>query len=307
MPCATICSMRHATGSDVSLAAVRGIARKRPEQEFLLNRLYGAHVSPWFTLGCLRLGLTPDQVTLLGAAFGAVGVALLLLPLGPWSIAAVIALQVGYVLDFSDGQVARLTGRTSHAGAYLDWLTHFYVPVAAVLAMAASLAWSSGWFWYLPLGILAGLELAAFAFSCKEHILVSMARLDPRLPTDAGFLVALADDARAGDVQRASAGPATAARAGHGGIAGRLHRPGPRAVVGELLIYPGAVHLLSVAVVVDTLLMDPPVGLRTVALLGWAALLAVHVPLAARRNHALIRAVEARAPGLEASDPARPR
>ena len=295
--------MRHATGPDVSLAAVRRLARKRPEQEFLLNRLYGAHVSPWFTVVCLRLGLSPDQVTLLGAAAGAVGAALLLLPLGPWSLVAIVALQVGYVLDFSDGQVARLTGRTSHAGAYLDWLTHFYIPVGAVLAMAAGIAWSSGWFGYLPLGILAGLELAAFAFSCKEHILVSMGRLEPRLLREGGFIVALADDARPGDVAAAPADPGVST-AGHGGLAGRMHPAGPRSLVGELLIYPGAVHVLSVAVVVDTVLGDPALGLRTVALVGWAALLLVHVPMTVRRNHALIRAVETRA-SLDRADAGR--
>ena len=165
----------------MSLRAVRELARKRPEQEFFLNRLYGAHVSPFFTVLCLRLGLSPDQVTIVGAAFGAFGVAMLFLPLGWWTLAGVIALQVGYVLDFSDGQVARLTGRTSAAGSYLDWLTHFYIPVGAALAVAASLAWATGAFAYLVLGALAALELGSFAFSCKEHILVSIQRGDPVL------------------------------------------------------------------------------------------------------------------------------
>ena len=291
----------------VSLAAVRELARKRPDQEFFLNRLYGAHISPWFTVVCLRLGWTPDQVTLLGAAAGALGVGLLLLPLGPWSIVAVILLQIGYVLDFSDGQVARMTGRTSSAGAYLDWLTHFYVPVAAVLAMSASLAWSSGWFGYLVLGMLAALELAAFAFSCKEHILVSMARLDGRLWTLGAFHAALADDARPDDATSAPDGPpAGAASVGHGGIAGRAHEPTLRSLVGEFLIYPGAVHVLTVAVIVDTIVAPTAaVGLRSVALVGWAALLVVHLPLTVRRNHALIRAVEARtaASATDGNDP----
>jgi phosphatidylglycerophosphate synthase len=294
--------MRHPSAAPrVTLAAVQELARKRPEQEFLLNRLYGAHVSPWFTIVCLRLGLSPDQVTVLGAAAGALGVGLLFLPLGPWSVVAVVALQVGYILDFSDGQVARMTGRTSNAGAYLDWLTHFYVPVGAVLAMAASLAWSSGVFAYLVLGVLAALELAAFAYSCKEHILVSMARLDGRVWGSGAFHAALADDARPSDALDAPDGPPTAVAAGHGGIAGRTHAPGLRSLVGELLIYPGAVHVLTVAVVVDTLIAPAgAVGLRTLALLGWAALLVVHLPLTVRRNHALIRAVEART----ATDPA---
>ena len=123
-----------------------------------------------------------------------------------------------------------------------------------------------------------------------------MARLDARVWTSGAFHAALADDARAEDATAAPVGPpAGPATAGHGGIAGRLHAPTMRSLVGELLIYPGAVHVITVAVLVDTLVAPTAaLSLRTVALVGWAALLAVHVPLTVRRNHALIRAVEAR-------------
>ena len=277
----------------MTLRAVRELARKRPEQEFLLNRLYGAHVSPFFTLGCLKLGLSPDQVTVVGGAFGALGVALLLAPIGWWSLVAVLALQVGYVLDFSDGQVARLTGRTSAAGSYLDWLTHFYIPVGAALAVAASLAWSTNAFPYLVLGLLAALELGAFAFSCREHVLIAIQRLDPALGASAAFHAALADDARPADVADAPDGPAVPARTS--GIGGRRHAPTLRTVIGELLIYPGAAHLLTLAVAIDFVVGPQPIGARSVVLAAWAALLFVHAPMAIRRNHRLILAVEARA------------
>jgi phosphatidylglycerophosphate synthase len=285
----------------MTLDRVRELARKRPEQEFFINRLYGAHLSPYFTVVCLRLGLSPDQVTLVGGAIGAVGVALLFLPVGAWSIVAILALQVGYILDFSDGQVARLTGRTSLAGAYLDWLTHFYIPVGAALATAASIAWSSGWFGYLVLGMLAALELGAFAFSCREHILVALGRQDPALAATAAYHAALADDARPADVLDAPAGPASGLSAA--GISGRRHAPTWRSVIGELLIYPGAVHLLSVAVLVDLLLqvlgvvLPVPVSARGALVAAWAALLLVHAPIAIRRGHRVITAVEARAAG----------
>lgn len=277
----------------MSLSDVRALARKRPEQEFFLNRLYGAHVSPYLTVVCLRLGLSPDQVTIVGGAAGISGAALLFLPLGPWSVLGVVLLQLGYVLDFSDGQVARITGQSSAAGSYLDWLTHFYVPVLAVLATAASLAWSTGWYVFLVLGALGALELAAFAFAGKEHVLIAMQRSDPELGGSASFHAALLDDARAADVVGAPTGPAKPREAG--GISGRAHGPSIRSVIGELLIYPGAVHLLTVAVVIDLILFPTqPFGARSVVVAGWAALLAVHVPLAVTRNHAVIRAVEAR-------------
>jgi hypothetical protein len=285
----------------MTLHDVRELARKRPEQEFLLNRLYGAHVSPFFTVVCLRLGLGPDEVTLVGGAFGAIGVVLLFAPIGWWTLLAVIALQVGYVLDFSDGQVARMTGRSSAAGSYLDWLTHFYVPVGAALAVAASLAWSTGTYFYLGLGMLAALELGAFAFSCKEHVLIAIQRLDPELGSSAAFHAALADDARPNDVIEAA--PGRAVPAAPTGIGGRRHAPTIRSVVGELLIYPGAAHLLTLAVLIDVVIGPQPIGARSLVLAAWAVLLFVHAPLAIRRNHSLILAVEDRAAGRSRRTP----
>jgi phosphatidylglycerophosphate synthase len=277
----------------VKLATIRETARKRPEREFFINRLYGAHISPYFTYACTRLGLSPDQVTLLGAASGGVAIAILFLPLGWWSVVAVVGLQVAYILDFSDGQVARLTGRTSIAGSYLDWLTHFYLPVGAVLAVSASTAWQTGSYPVLVLGTLAALELAAFVFSCKEHILIAHQRDHPMVAMTSAFQAALRDDATAGDVLSAHPGPAQPGMSS--GIAGRAHGPSLRSLVGEAVIYPGSLHLITLAVVLDLVLgrASAPIAARSGLLLLLAAAFAIHLPLAVRRNHELLRVVEA--------------
>jgi phosphatidylglycerophosphate synthase len=261
-------------------------------------------VSPYFTVVCLRLGLGPDQVTLARLALGALGVALLLLPLGVWSLVGVVALEIAYVLDFSDGQVARLTGRTSAAGSYLDWLSHFYIPVGIALALAVSLGWWQGTVAYPIVGIFAALELSAFGFSCKEHILVAMLRRAPGLGAEAAFHAALRDDARPADVAAAS-GPA--APEGRGGLPGRAHGRSLRSLVGEVLLHQESIHLVTLAVVADLLVpLGQPYAFRALVLLLWAALFFVHTPLVARRNHALIRALEANSPTLELPAPPPP-
>lgn len=277
----------------MTLREVRALARKRPEQEFALNRLYGAHVSPIFTVACLRLGLSPDQVTVIGGIAGVLGAGLLFRPIDWWSIAAIALLQIGYILDFSDGQVARITNRSSVAGSYLDWLTHFYVPVATALAVAASIAWESSSIVPLGLGTLAALELAAFTFSCKEHILISMLRNQPDVGVTAPFQAALRDDARPADVELA--GDLTSLKSV--GIAGRMHRGGLQSLVGEILIYPGSVHLVTLAVCLDLLLKlaaFPPTIARFGLLVIWALVLPGHLFLSARRNHRLLQVLEAR-------------
>lgn len=270
----------------MTLASIRERARKRPEQEFFINRLYGAHLSPYFTWLCFRAGLSPDQVTLIGGGMGLAGVSLLFLPLGWWSLLAVVLLQVGYVLDFSDGQVARLTGHTSNAGAYLDWLTHFYVPVGAALAIGASAAWASGAFALLILAAVAAVELSAFTFSAKEHVLISMQRNDPSLAQGERFRAALWDDARADSQPAAPASPS--------GIPGRRGTRSLLGIAGELLIYPGAIHLATLAILFDVAVGSANnfASARAALLVLWAGAGVAHIALAARRNHALIRLVE---------------
>lgn len=66
---------------------------------------------------CLRLGISPDAITL-ASTFIAAGAAILIgfhwTSLGGWVYLA------GASLDFIDGRVARATGRASRAGAFLD-------------------------------------------------------------------------------------------------------------------------------------------------------------------------------------------
>lgn len=66
---------------------------------------------------CLRLGLSPDTITL--ASTGVAATAAVLLGFGWLSLGGWVFL-FGASFDFIDGRVARATGRTSRAGAFLD-------------------------------------------------------------------------------------------------------------------------------------------------------------------------------------------
>jgi len=67
-------------------------------------------------------GLSPNAVTVLSAAATAGGLVVLIAVPPSWGPAALSAalLVVGFALDSADGQVARLTGRGSPAGEWLD-------------------------------------------------------------------------------------------------------------------------------------------------------------------------------------------
>jgi CDP-diacylglycerol--glycerol-3-phosphate 3-phosphatidyltransferase len=68
--------------------------------------------------GLLKLGITPDQVTV-GGTVVSVGLALWLFPTGHLTLGAIL-LGVFTVLDTIDGVMARRSGRSGPWGAFLD-------------------------------------------------------------------------------------------------------------------------------------------------------------------------------------------
>jgi phosphatidylglycerophosphate synthase len=69
-----------------------------------------------------RIGAGPNQVTLLSAASTSAGLAVLVTQEPSTAVGIAVAgfLVLGFALDSADGQVARLSGRSSPAGEWLD-------------------------------------------------------------------------------------------------------------------------------------------------------------------------------------------
>lgn len=93
-------------------------------------------------------GLSPNQVTLVSAAFSAAGIAALALlePSWPLAVAVYAALAVGFAFDSADGQLARLREESSAAG---EWLDHV-VDCAKITALHAAVLVSLYRFFELP-------------------------------------------------------------------------------------------------------------------------------------------------------------
>lgn len=69
-----------------------------------------------------QAGLTPNQVTMISAAFTFSGILMLSLlpPTWPVAVGVALTLTIGYALDAADGQLARLRGGGSLLGEWLD-------------------------------------------------------------------------------------------------------------------------------------------------------------------------------------------
>lgn len=90
----------------------------------------------------VSVGLSPNAVTWLSVLVSASGLAVLLAAPISWGTGIIVAvlLAAGFALDSADGQVARVTGKGSPAGEWLDHVVDSVRTPAIHLAIAVALA-----------------------------------------------------------------------------------------------------------------------------------------------------------------------
>lgn len=111
-------------------------AQKTAKGVSLYSRYVNRPAGRVLAAGAYRIGLTPNQVTLVSAAFSAAAIAALALARPSWPLAVAVwaGLVVGFAFDSADGQLARLLGAGSPAG---EWLDHV-VDCAKITAVHAA-------------------------------------------------------------------------------------------------------------------------------------------------------------------------
>lgn len=97
-------------------------AQKTAKGVSLYSRYVNRPVGRWLAAGAYGLGLTPNQVTAISAAFSLAAVVSLAVGAPSWGLGAAVwlGLAVGFAFDSADGQLARLRGGGSAAGEWLD-------------------------------------------------------------------------------------------------------------------------------------------------------------------------------------------
>ncbi|MFI9060959.1 CDP-alcohol phosphatidyltransferase family protein [Streptomyces sp. NPDC053429] len=104
-----------------ALRELRG-AQKSAKGVSLYSRFVNRPAGRYLAAGSYALGLTPNQVTLVSAAFSFAAVAAVALAAPSWGLGVAVwaALAVGFAFDSADGQLARLRGGGSASGEWLD-------------------------------------------------------------------------------------------------------------------------------------------------------------------------------------------
>ncbi|MCI0159344.1 CDP-alcohol phosphatidyltransferase family protein [Leifsonia shinshuensis] len=114
-------------------AAQKPAARSAPAYSRFVNRRLGRYITAWAYLA----HLTPNAVTAISAVWTFAAIVLLIVLPASWGlgIAVAVLLLVGYAFDSADGQLSRLTGRSSPAGEWLDHMVDATKVVSMPLAL----------------------------------------------------------------------------------------------------------------------------------------------------------------------------
>lgn len=123
-----------------ALRELRG-AQKTAKGVSLYTRYVNRPLGRMAAAAAFRAGLRPNQVTVISALCtnGALAAVVLVRPSWPLAAAVYAGLAVGYVLDSADGQLARVSGRSSPAGEWLDHVVDSAKAVALHSAVLVSL------------------------------------------------------------------------------------------------------------------------------------------------------------------------
>ncbi|NRQ36930.1 CDP-alcohol phosphatidyltransferase family protein [Nonomuraea sp. NN258] len=167
-----------------SVAELRQVAQpeghlERRNGEHWAGALYMRRLSIYVTWLMTKTPVTPNQLTWVMTVAGVAAGVVLALP-GLWAaVGAFLLVQVYLLLDCSDGELARWTGKTSLAGVYLDRVGAYFCE-AAVLA---GLGWRASAMlpdWYTVMGFAAALGAILIK---AETDLVDVARAKGGLST----------------------------------------------------------------------------------------------------------------------------
>jgi len=144
--------------------------RTRKPKDILWNRFVARPLAAVLLVPLRATPITPNQITLLTLVVFAGGAALL--ALGPgWRnlIIATAIIELSYVLDCADGQLARLRGTSSPVGAHLDFLMDELKAFLLIAAVGVRLWSASARPWWLVEALL-GLVIVASAISLTTFL-----------------------------------------------------------------------------------------------------------------------------------------
>lgn len=260
----------------------------KQDESALITELFGRRLAHPFALLAHKLGMSPNAVTVLAGLCWVASTPLAVVAgwlsgtgrreagLAVWFLCGFLW-NAGYVLDLADGSLARMTGRASRRGFYLDYVFHLLFKPAFLLSIGIGLhqAHGGGLLWLL-LAVLSVPANWSASSSAVEHVLCE--------EYGKGKLKAAADNPKAfralwlgvTDMNDPAAGKA----ASPFGFA--------KAIVLEVFSYYGQFTFFSVTVLLDMLLsraVDMPMPVTSACFTIITLIMAVRTPFRVMREY----------------------
>ena len=143
-----------------------GSVLRNQEIEEATNKYFIHKISLALVPVFMRLGLSPNIVSCMGAACGVLAAVCYYQYDRPVSCFLGFALMIGWhVLDGADGQLARRTGKVTASGFFIDGICDYVTFICVYIALGLSLSQDYGqWIWVLVLlaGLFHAIQAAAF-------------------------------------------------------------------------------------------------------------------------------------------------
>ncbi|RMF95987.1 MAG: CDP-alcohol phosphatidyltransferase family protein [Candidatus Schekmanbacteria bacterium] len=118
---------------------IRENCQKKKEDEQFYAWLIMRRISPYVSSLLLRTSISANTVTLVGMILGVIGGILYVYPSMITAIAGSLSIQIWYLSDCVDGEIARCRNEFSDEGIFLDAISHHIVSFCAMGGFSAGL------------------------------------------------------------------------------------------------------------------------------------------------------------------------
>ena len=227
-----------------TLANLKKTVRKEVDEPYA--RYIMRHVSIYFTWVVVRTPITANQVTLLQGILGIGGAICLGTGRPRTAVVGVILLQLGFVLDLVDGEVARWKNTQSITGFYLDQIGHVVVIPIFLFGLGFGVWNQTGYMEALICAFLSGL----FILRLEEDTMLGV--------TDKFLHEAINSPARLENLRSQLSGLQVSAD-----VTQTAYKPHQPLWATLFFRYPNSMNAVTILILLD-LIIDPIlIGMRT--------------------------------------------
>jgi archaetidylinositol phosphate synthase len=125
--------------------------------------------------------VSPNHLTFARLFFGLLAATCLASGDYLWTNLGAFFFLISNFLDHTDGELARLTNKTSKTGHIFDLASDVLVNIFLFVGIGVGLRYSDLGYWSLPMGVVSGLAVAAI-FHMRNEIEKIMGKTDARQP-----------------------------------------------------------------------------------------------------------------------------